>query len=94
MTTSHQNARGSRPFANRLGTLRTERGLSYRQLAVACGLKPGTVSRLLTGRMENPPLKTLIALQRGLGLGSIEELLGPMPSQIFEVPPGTPGKNE
>lgn len=81
-------ARGSRPLADRLTALRRQRGLSYRQLATACGLRPGTISRLLTGRMENPPLRTLMALQKGLGLGSIEELLGQMPSQVFQPQQG------
>ena len=81
------SAHGTRPFADRLDALRSAAGLSYRQLASASGLKQGTVSRLLTGRMENPPLRTLLALQRGLGLGSIEELLGPLPSQAFGPPP-------
>ncbi len=53
--------------------------LSQRELAQRTGLSPTTISQLEQGRHE-PRLGTMIALRDGLGLGSIEELLGPMPS--------------
>ena len=41
----------------------------------------GTAWKLRTGQIENPSLALMLALQRALGLGTLEELLGDVPSQ-------------
>jgi transcriptional regulator with XRE-family HTH domain len=63
--------------------------LSQRELARRTGLSPTTISELEQGQHE-PKLGTLLALRDGLGLGSIEELLGTMPSVALSalVPDG------
>jgi transcriptional regulator with XRE-family HTH domain len=55
-----------------------------RELATAAGLPSGTVSALCSGRQQ-PNLRQLLALQRGLKLSSIEELLGAFPSLTYEA---------
>lgn len=78
-------ARDSRALSARLRELKVEKGLTYRAIAERSDLTSGQVSNLLNGRMENPPLSVLLALRRGFGVGSIEELLGPLTSQLFAV---------
>lgn len=63
--------------------LRELRKVSQRALAQQTGLSPGTISQIELGRHE-PRLGTLLALQGALGVGSIEELMGPMPSTVLE----------
>ncbi len=75
-------------FGRRLNDLRQEAHLTMRDLAADAGLPPGTVSALCAGR-HLPNLKQLLALQRGLKLGSIEELLGTLPSLTYEAAPRT-----
>lgn len=83
----------------RLGErLRELRTVPQRKLARQTGLSPGTISQIEQGRHE-PRLGTLLALRGALGVGSIEELLGPMPSTMLDSiggpnnPPDlTPGK--
>lgn len=77
-------------FANRLAALRAVSGLTVRELASRSGLPSGTVSALLTGRQQ-PNLGQLLALQRGFGMASVEELLGEAPSLGFGLTrPGQP----
>lgn len=70
-------------FAERLEYLRLEAGLTVRELAAGSGLPPGTVQALRSGKQQ-PNLGQLLALQRGLSCGSVEELLGVLPSLEFE----------
>lgn len=72
-------------FGARLRELREENSverLSQRELARRTGLSPTTISELEDGRHE-PRLGTLLVLAEGLAVGSIEELLGPMPSRAW-----------
>lgn len=69
-------------FGRRLTELRILSGWTYRELAERSGLARGTVSKLLAGGQQ-PNLRQLLALQHGFGMGSIEELLGPLPSQSY-----------
>ena len=63
--------------------LRELRKVPQRALARQTGLSPGTISQIEQGRHE-PRLGTLLALRAALGVGSIEELIGPMPSTQLE----------
>ncbi len=79
------SARELARFGARLRKLREDSSverLSQRELARRTGLSPTTISELEDGRHE-PRLGTLLALAEGLGIGSIEELLGPMPSRAW-----------
>lgn len=73
-------------FGERLRELRQRRGgeaaMSQRELGRLTGLSPSTVGQLERG-LHEPSLGTLLALRDALGLGSVEELLGPMPSETF-----------
>ena len=71
-------------FGARLSALRQEAGLSLRELAARAGLPVGSVSNICSGRQQ-PNLGQLLALQRGLALGSVEELLGSFPSLTYET---------
>ena len=68
--------------AERLKELRGS-AISQRELARRTGLSAGTIGQIEQGRHE-PRLGTLLALRGALGLGSIEELLGPMPSTALD----------
>jgi transcriptional regulator with XRE-family HTH domain len=77
-------------FARRLRSLRQEarlqaggKAMSQRELARLSGLSPTTLGELERGEHE-PRLGTMLALRDALGLGSIEELLGPMPSAVMD----------
>lgn len=74
------NARQLARLGERLRELRT---VPQRKLARQTGLSPGTISQIEQGRHE-PRLGTLLALRGALGVGSIEELLGPMPSTVLD----------
>jgi transcriptional regulator with XRE-family HTH domain len=70
-------------FAKRLRSLLDEGpGITRAQLAERSGIPDGTLVAYLRG-LRAPGLVNLLALRRGLGLGSIEELLDRMPSQKF-----------
>lgn len=73
-------ARQSARLAARLRELRGDKSL--RKLAEQASVSPGTIHKLEQG-LRDPRLGTMLALRDALGLSSIEELLGPMPSQIF-----------
>ena len=75
-------------FGDRLADLRELSGLTVRDLSTRSGLPSGTVSGLLTGKHQ-PSLRQLLALQRGLGLASLDELLGSPPSLGFNALPDT-----
>lgn len=68
--------------ASRLKELRGS-AISQRELARRTGLSPRTIGQIEQGRHE-PRLGTLLALRGALGVGSIEELIGPMPSTVLE----------
>lgn len=76
------SARQLAHVAERLRDLRgTE--ISQRELARRTGLSPRTIGQIEQGRHE-PRLGTMLALRRALGLASIEELIGPLPSTVLE----------
>lgn len=73
-------------FGNRLNDLRKLASLTIRDLADASGLPSGTVSALCRGKQQ-PNLRQLLGLQRGLGFSSVEELFGTLPSLAYEAVP-------
>ena len=66
-------------FAATLVTMRKSRGLTQAALAAQAGIAPAYVSMLERGQ-RSPPLDTLEALSRALGLGSPLYLLGGVPT--------------
>ncbi len=75
----------ARQLAHVAGRLRDLRGteISQRELARRTGLSPRTIGQIEQGKHE-PRLGTMLALRRALGVASIEELIGPMPSTVLE----------
>lgn len=75
----------ARQLAHIAGRLRDLRGtaISQRELARRTGLSPRTIGEIEQGRHE-PRLGTMLALRRALGVASIEELIGPMPSTVLD----------
>lgn len=71
-------------FGARLSRLRKAAGMSARDLGSRTGISHSYLSRLERERSANPTLDTMLALQRAFGLGSLDELLGPMPSQLHQ----------
>ena len=71
-------------FSAHLRFLAVERNLSVRQIAVAANLSSGSIQRLLSGQQE-PRLGTLLALVEVFRLGSIEQLLGVLPSELLRA---------
>lgn len=72
-------ARQGARLAVQVDVLRKSQHLSRRQLADRAGIGVTTVRKILKGE-GNPTLDTLLALANVLGLHSIEELFGPLPS--------------
>ena len=73
-------------FGERLAQLLAASPLgSQSELARRSGLAESQISALLRGTRNDPSLSTLLALKKGLRLGSVEELLGPMPSESYSV---------
>ena len=67
------------PFARRLATLRWRACLSRDQLAKRSGVSADLIQSLEQGRADNPTLRTLLGLARGLevtGGELIESLSG------------------
>jgi transcriptional regulator with XRE-family HTH domain len=58
--------------------------MSQRELARRTGLSPRTIGQIEQGRHE-PRLGTMLVLRAALGAGSIEELIGPMPSESLSA---------
>jgi len=54
-------------IAKKLRELRTDAGLTQRQLATRADVTVNTVSELERGENENPELQTLVALAAALG---------------------------
>jgi transcriptional regulator with XRE-family HTH domain len=67
-------------FRRRVRELREDRGWSYAEAAVGSGLTRGNWRKIETGDVDDPSLTSLLRMQRRLGLASIEELFGPLPS--------------
>jgi transcriptional regulator with XRE-family HTH domain len=65
----------------RLRTARREAGLTQEQAAQKAGLTRNAIASLERSTFPDPRLSTLLRLMRTYGLGSIEELLGPTPSE-------------
>jgi DNA-binding XRE family transcriptional regulator len=91
------SARQIARFGDRLRELRTRDAgegartvMSQRELGRLTGLSASTVGQLERG-LHEPTLSTLLALRDALGLGSVEELLGPMPSERFTALGGDEG---
>lgn len=79
-------------FGANLRRLRTQRGLTQDDLASEVGMKVPQLSRLEnTSSPLGFQLRTLLRLQRALGLSSVEELLGeltPSPSSLLAAREG------
>jgi transcriptional regulator with XRE-family HTH domain len=56
----------------------TQEGLAHKT-----GLSASYISALEKGVQHQPSLATMLALREALDLGSIEELLGPLPSHGY-----------
>jgi transcriptional regulator with XRE-family HTH domain len=56
------------------------RELTQEQAAVAAGLSRGWLAGIERERFPNPTLANLLALMQVYDLGSLDELLGPLPS--------------
>lgn len=67
----------------RVKRLRDQQGLTVRQLARRAGISDSAISSVETSKTGNAELKTLLAIQRGLRVPSIELLLG----NADEIPP-------
>lgn len=77
---ARMTARQLARVAARLRELRGDE--SQRGLAERSGLSPTTIGELEKGQHE-PRLGTMLVLRDAFGLGSIEELVGPMPSKVL-----------
>lgn len=80
------SARNLEQLGGRIAELRLAQqpsAISQRELASRSGLSPATVSQIERGQHE-PRLGTLLALSEALQIGSVEELLGPMPSSALK----------
>ena len=64
------------PFARRLATLRWRASLSRDQLAESSGVSADLIQSLEQGRADNPTLRTLLGLARGLGVTGGELIEG------------------
>jgi transcriptional regulator with XRE-family HTH domain len=85
--TTDRTASGARYLAQVGARLRELRGdESQRGLAARTGLSPTTIGQLEEGKHE-PRLGTMLALKDAFRLGSIEELIGPMPSTALVASP-------
>lgn len=83
---SRMSARNLERLGARVAQLRRDQrpsAISQRELANRSGLSPATVSQIERGKHE-PRLGTLLALSEALQIGSVEELLGPMPSSALK----------
>lgn len=58
-------------------------GLTQERAAVAAGLTRNTLGSIEKSALPDPHLSTLLALMQVYGLGSLDELLGPMPSMTL-----------
>ena len=98
-TSTNLSARHIAQIAKRLRLLRMERGLTQRGLAEESGISVGLIASIernwdrdpdsgqaLESR-SNPSLATMLGLAGALKLGSIEQLIGELPSaSLFEKP--------
>jgi transcriptional regulator with XRE-family HTH domain len=66
----------------RLRALRRARGWTVGQAAEHAGLSRNTLSNAENAPLPNPTLSTLLALMDIYDLRSLEELIGPIPSQL------------
>ena len=74
------SVRESARIGERLRSLRGKRPL--RELGQTARLSPSTINQIELGKRQ-PKLGTMLALCEALGLHSIEELIGPLPSQAL-----------
>ena len=58
-------------------------GLTQERAAVAAGLTRNTLVAIEKARFPDPHLSTLLALMKVYGVGSLDELLGSMPSRTL-----------
>ncbi len=73
-------------LGGRLRAARNARGLTQAQAADAAGIARNTLVSLERAQHPDPRLSTLLRLMRVYGLGSLEELLGELPShQLAET---------
>lgn len=76
-------ARFGAHLSARVAELADRENLSPTQLERDSGMSRGTAWKLRRGLIENPSLALMLALQKALHLGTIEELLGDAPSQTL-----------
>jgi len=67
-------------MAKRLPMLRARAKLSQAELAEASGVGHRTIKKIEAG-IGNPELETLLRLQQVLGVSTLEEFFGELPSQ-------------
>lgn len=70
-------------LGKRLRAARERAGLSQEKAAVASETTRNTLGGLEKAKFPNPKLGLLLRIMRTYKLGSIEELLGPMPSDVM-----------
>ena len=80
--TGQQDAQSTTHVGQHLRLLRRNVGLTQEQAAAHAGLTRNTIADLERREFPNPHLDVLLALMEVYEVGSIEELLGWMPSQI------------
>lgn len=73
----------SQRLARQLKYLRERSGLDQLRLAQLSGVNHSTISKIESGDRE-PRVGTILKLAAGLGLNSLEELFGPLPSTRYE----------
>ena len=67
-------------LGGRFRWLRAERSLSQVEALTGKAISASRLQQLEAARLPNPSLTALLAMQRAYGCGSLEELLGPLPS--------------
>lgn len=70
-------------IGGQVARLRKSKGIAALAFANETGMSRGTVYKLESGGIENPSLGTLLSIQSALGLASLEELFGALPSRSW-----------
>ena len=73
-------------LASRVGELRVARDWNWRDLACAAGMNAKQVEDVEKGARD-PAFTTVVKLANGLGVRSIDELLGPLPLEATREAP-------
>lgn len=75
-----ESAQSTVHVGQRLRDIRVRRNLTQEQAAHRAGLTRNTLVGLERKRFPDPHLSTLLGLMHAYELGTVEELLGPLPS--------------